>query len=508
MVALKVRSTVTAAVAESTAGTLAWPASTGDFCVARAGTALNAAMETVESDEMFDNIGMAEPFVTKQVPTGTVPRYLKGSGVEGTEPEWAVFLDSLLGDKQAQSNSHHVVASSTAGTSAAAAVLKLGSGQGAQKRVGEAILIKDGTNGYSIRNAASIATDDATLNFNLTAAPASGVLLGKSVHWRGASSGHSTFSLHLWQASSSNGVHEAVAGCVAASASIECNANELAMINFEVQGTKAFRNAMRVTSSNKYIDFNIGGSELNASLTEGSYSSPIALAREIATKMTALAGETISCSFSATTGKFTISKASGTLELLWDSGTNTANTAGTLLGYTVSADDTGSTSYTADSALDYSPAYTPSLEATSPHVVRHNELFVGAFSRNQHRVGASFTVSIENELVDVDDIGEESGVLEKLVQGRSVSVGFQLLVKKHEAEEFDAMLNNTTTQVMFNTGPKSGGNWVEGKCWNFWFPNVKLTAVPMTEKDGYYVYECEASGFCSASSNDVHVNQV
>ena len=36
------------------------------------------------------------------------------------------------------------------------------------------------------------------------------------------------------------------------------------------------------------INFNIGGSELTAILAEGSYQTPLALAREVATKMTAV----------------------------------------------------------------------------------------------------------------------------------------------------------------------------------------------------------------------------
>lgn len=96
--------------------------------------------------------------------------------------------------------------------------------------------------------------------------------------------------------------------------------------------------------TNKFIDFDIGGSDLLSTLIEGEYTAQT-LATHIAAKMTASAGTTISCSYSTSTNKFTISKASGTLNLLWDSGANTANSVGSSIGFDVTSDDTGSLSY-------------------------------------------------------------------------------------------------------------------------------------------------------------------
>lgn len=99
----------------------------------------------------------------------------------------------------------------------------------------------------------------------------------------------------------------------------------------------------KIISTNKYINFKIGGAELTATLLEGEYTAS-SLADAISSYMTTAASAVIECSFSESTGKFTISKSSGTLELLWLTGTNTANAMGSALGYAV-VDYTGALTY-------------------------------------------------------------------------------------------------------------------------------------------------------------------
>lgn len=103
------------------------------------------------------------------------------------------------------------------------------------------------------------------------------------------------------------------------------------------------------TGGNTWIDFSIGGGELNASLTTGLYTA-YDLAAHIASVMTTAAGTTISCSYSESTHKFTISKAAGTLQLLAGTGTNVGKSPWTILGFTSNADYTAALSYTSDVA--------------------------------------------------------------------------------------------------------------------------------------------------------------
>jgi len=100
----------------------------------------------------------------------------------------------------------------------------------------------------------------------------------------------------------------------------------------------------KIISTNKFLDFKIGGGELTATLVENEYTATT-LAAHIATRMTLAAGTTILCTYSTSTGKFTISKAAGTLQLLWDTGTNTTNSVGSALGFDDSSDYIGALTY-------------------------------------------------------------------------------------------------------------------------------------------------------------------
>jgi hypothetical protein len=505
-VAKQTRSAVFAIREESSEGTLIAISSASQFTVLREGFSFQSGVETVDSDELVNDIGASESLVTRESPTASIPKYFKHSGVEGQAPDYSLMIKSAMGSQTTNSTEYNTVASSTAGTSAAAAVIKVDTGEGANFAKGQALLIKDGTNGYSIRNVASISSDDLTLNYNLGAAPASGVNLGKAIHFAPAATGHPTYSAHLYQASSSSAFHQAIAGCRTVGMSMEFPANDLASISFDIEGIKYFLNPIVIDATNDSIDFNIGASELNASLTQKTYKTPMDLAREVATKMTALAGATISCSYSSTTGKFTISKASGTLQLLWDSGTNTATTAGSVLGFNTAADDTGSLSYTADNALTYSPAYTPSYDAQGPNVVKYNELCIGGFARNDNRQGSNVSMTISTPKTDVEDFTAESGVSESVVLEREVTLSATLVFKEHEVNELDNLLQNTTTSVMFNHGPKSGGNWEAGKCVNVYMPNAKVQSNVISDQDGLVIVEVELKGFVSSSAKDVHIN--
>ena len=115
-----------------------------------------------------------------------------------------------------------------------------------------------------------------------------------------------------------------------------------------------------VTSSNKYLDYleiANGGSERNATITEGTYYTGAALAAEIQTQMQAVAAVyTWDVSYSSGTRKFTITNDDAWVyELLWKTGVhgsdNTDDHIGTLIGFLDGADDTAANSYTSDNEV-------------------------------------------------------------------------------------------------------------------------------------------------------------
>jgi len=115
-----------------------------------------------------------------------------------------------------------------------------------------------------------------------------------------------------------------------------------------------------IDATNKNLDFQEAASQKNVVLTEDEYDADD-LATQVQDAMNGASGisNTYTCTFSRTTGKFTIARDTGsaTLGLLWKTGTNgsdnTGTNPGTVMGYVVTgADDTGATTYTSDNVVD------------------------------------------------------------------------------------------------------------------------------------------------------------
>ena len=95
------------------------------------------------------------------------------------------------------------------------------------------------------------------------------------------------------------------------------------------------------------------GTLIQTSLTAATYTGAT-LATHVTTQMTAATStDVVTCTYNATTGKFTLTSDGDTesyFVLPWSTGTNVARSVGPLLGFNVTADDTGALTYTGDYA--------------------------------------------------------------------------------------------------------------------------------------------------------------
>lgn len=150
-------------------------------------------------------------------------------------------------------------------------------------------------------------------------------------------------------------------------------------------GTSSGNGLFVIAATNKYIDFDEGGAELTATLTPGNYNAQT-LVTEIQTRMDA-AARTYTVSYSETTAKFTIARGAGNFTLRWQSGTNTANTAGTTLGFNVAANDTGAATYTSDYRRIHYPNAYISCNLGAAYEINYMALL-------NHNFSASATISV------------------------------------------------------------------------------------------------------------------
>jgi len=152
------------------------------------------------------------------------------------------------------------------------------------------------------------------------------------------------------------------------------------------------------TGVNDALDFGEdGGGEIQSTLSAGIYT-PTTLAAEIQTQMRADGDNNATCVYSTTTKKYTIANASlTTLELKWQSGTNTATTIGDYIGFSIAADDTGAKTYTGDNAAAYGSDPTPAVSADEFEVI--SDLTVTPVGNLQARMPFGNTISQSRPLL-------------------------------------------------------------------------------------------------------------
>ncbi len=498
--AQQTRKSVLAIKKEVTAGTPVLPAAGTDYVALQDGFEMTPNFESLENAELSPNVGSKAPILGLEAPQASVSHYIRHSGTEATAPSLSLLIEAALGEMVVAHGTERVTAAaSTAGTSTAAAILKLAAG-GTDFQRGKAVLIKDSTNGYSIRNVESVSTDDLTLGFNLAAAPAAGVATGKAILYKPADT---LPGLTMSMYRGNGAAIEVMAGGKVSQMSIEANAGELLNGSFSFVGTEYFFNPIEITASTKYLDFTDDSGTYAVSVTASLYKDPNALAAALQTAMDAATTTTPTVTYSSSTGKFTIKTAGALLSLLWNTGTNAANSIGSKLGFTVAADDSGTgatTGYTSDNAMTLTAPHSATPDANvNPLVVKNNEFMLGSFSDYGCSGAQSFTLNIDNEQVDVLDICAASGIAEKLLASRTVTADVVLTLGRYDAGKFTSFRQGDTVRMCFNGGVKEGGNWIAGRNVNIYSSQMKISSFAVSDADGIVTVEMTLTAFVDST---------
>ena len=492
------RASVLAIKEESTEGTLQAVASATDFIAIQPSPEITPNIESISNDEIRNSIGAAKPIQGLESPEASLSHYLRHSGVEGQAPNYGQLLECVFGSTSSQSTERTTTTGSTT------TVVNLAAG-GSDYARGKAILLKDGTNGYSIRPVHSVSTNALTLGFALANAPATGVTGGKFVNYSPANSSHPAMSLHLYNGNDHS--YEAMAGGKVTEFSFGAAAGELINADYSLVGTKYFFNPITIAATDTKLDFSDGSTRV-ATVAAKVYRTPHELASALQTSMNAAgSSDTFTVSYSNSTGKFTLSTNGATLSLLWNTGTNTANTIGDKIGFSVAADDTGALTYTSDNAQSWAAPYTPSYDSADPNVAINNEVLIGDGSSAVSFCSNNIDFSFANENAQVKCISAETGVDANFFSSRAVTVSVTGVLEKHDVDFFNKYINNTELRFCFNLGVKSGGNWVAGKCASVYVPSCVISSFKTTDLDGVVGVEVELTGFVDSSGNgEVYVN--
>lgn len=494
------RKTKLAVVQESVEGTPVAPSDGTTFILPQdGGFELTPNFDTVENAELSGIIGNSAPIQGLEAPEATISHYFRHSGVEGTAFDGALLLKSLMGTQTINSSERVTQAGSSVSN------IKLAAGASDFSR-GKAMLIKDSINGFSIRNTGDYSGSDVPIYQNVSVAPATGVATGKCINWTPNDDG---IPVSIWDYRADGGAIQMISGAKATSCSISIPAADAINAEFGFSGQKFYFNPIEIAAASKYIDFKIdAGAEISAVLTEKFYRDPHELAAEIQAKMDALTAATITCVYSNTTGKFTITATAATsLDLLWLTGTNTATSAKTKLGF-ANTDDTGSLTYSSDTALSWIAPYTPAIDNTSFLIAKHHEMIIGSGSDITCVPASDVSFSIDKDPVDVLAICAESGKASTLFNGRTVTVEISGYLSQHDASKFKAYRANDTVMFTYNGGTKSSGNWVAGTCFNLFIENAKIINFSLGDTDGIVAMNLTLQAFVTNSQPEVFINML
>jgi hypothetical protein len=485
--AISNKSTVFAVVEEVSEGTIAEPNSGSDFLPIQTDLDMSPEIEKLDNEEMKASLGMAKKITGRESPTASFSHYVKHSGVEGQEPAWGKLIKSCLGAVDVASTEYQTASSSTTTTIKVADTNNF--------MVGQPLLIKDATNGYKIAHIHDIPTaTDLTLGFKISAAPAAGVNLGKAVTYYPINTMEHP-SLSLWNYIGNGGAKELIRGARVTEIGITADAGALINASISLEGLEFFFNQIAITSANKYLDFTDDAGTFAAVIPTGYYKTPHELASAIKDALNGVSTEIYNVVFSNSTGKFTIETLSSTLSLLWQSGTNTANTIGSVLGFDVLADSTGDTEYVSDNAQTYSAPYTPSFDVSDPLTAKGHIVYVGDQTDNVCFNPSRVSITITSSRKVIDSICSDSGISGSIINGREVKVSVKGLLERHDADRFNRALQNKDTRFMYTGGLKSGGNWVAGKCFSVYLPYCTVDSPKIGDDDSLTTIEFELSAF-------------
>lgn len=484
---------------ETTQGTLLDISAATQYIPLQPGFEFTPNLESIENQEVRGSIGKAAAIPGIEQPQASFSEYLKHSGTAGTAPNWGALLESLFGSVVSNATERSTTSSSTT------ILVKLGAG-GSDFARGYPFLLKDGTNGYQIRFVDSVSTNDLTPNFALAGAPASGIGLSKANVYIPADSGHPALS--LWLLRGNGGAKEAITGAVVTEMTMECTVGQIINLAFKLEGVGYYFNPLRVDSTNNKINFTDDTGTATATVPSKVYKNPHDLARAIAAAMdTANAAVTHSCSYSNSTGKFTISATGTTLSLLWKTGTNGSDNTdthiGTLLGFSDAADNTGTaatTGYTGASAITLTDSYTPSYDNVDPMVAKNMEVLVGGSqSSYQSLCVQNFRARITNANTLLKCISAESGVEGTIFGERDCEITIVVRLSRYDADAFDKFINASDVKFQFSFGTKSGGNWVAGKSGGLYVPTAKISAFQLGDDNGIVTMQYTIKPYVNSS---------
>lgn len=483
------KATIFAIKKEATEGTITVPTAATSFIPVQSDLEMVPEIEKLDNEELKNSLGMAKKITGAENPTASFSHYIKHSGVEGQAPAWGPLLESIFGTVKVAGTEYAVVAGST--------VKQLVVADAAVFRVGEPVLIKDATNGYSINFIHSLetTTDTMQMAFDLAYAPAITTKLGKAITYYPANTPIHP-SLTLWRYIGGSNATDMIRGAKVTELSFTAEAGQLINGSVSLEGLEYYWNPIEITVAADTLDLTDDNGTIAPRVASGWYKTPQELASALQTAIDNLSTETFTVVYSNSTGKFTIASSTSTVvSLLWNTGTNTARSIGPKIGFSTAADSTLATTYASATAQTYAAAYTPTFDAADPLSAKGHIANFGDDVDNVCFNPSTVEITITNERKVIDSICAASGRSGSVITGRTVTATITTLLEKYDADKIDRLLQNKDSRFMYLGGTKTGGNWTAGKCFGFYMPYCSVDSYTIGDDETLVTVEFEISSF-------------
>ena len=145
MTSIITKASVLAIMTETTEGTPVIPAAATDYLALQDDATMTPSFDVLESAEFRNSIGKSKPILGGENPTFEMSHYLRASGVVATAPNNNLLIKGAFGTESIRATERDTVAGATT------TVVSVDTGEGTAFSKGDFLLIKDTTNGYSVR---------------------------------------------------------------------------------------------------------------------------------------------------------------------------------------------------------------------------------------------------------------------------------------------------------------------------------------------------------------------
>jgi hypothetical protein len=368
-------------------------------------------------------------------------------------------------------------------------------------------MIKDAslTNGYQLRNILSIATDTLNLSQNLSAIPTTGSGLGKAILYKPTNTNQPSVS--LWDYRANGGILQVMGGGRPVSMAATMSAGEQIETSFSLEGVEYFYDTIITTATSKFIDFNDGGVKA-VSVAEKAWKDPYQLAEAIQTAMDNASTDTITCTYSDITQKFTIATNGATLTLLTNTGVNLANSIWNKISFSTLSDHSAALTYSSDTSVNFAALYVPDFDNVDINVAKDNQVLIGSATDISCFKASEIALNIGLDNTKIGDICSASGRSSSQFTGRDVSVDVTFYPVLGQAEEYKQFRNNDTVMFTYNFGKKVGGNWLPGTAWNIHLPTAVISNLEVADNEGLVEISMTLTAFVQDGNPEIYINQL